>query len=122
MTDVERGLEREEAARRLAEQGPNELAQQRSTPRWRVFLRQFESPLVLILVAASGVAGWMGDVADAVAITVIVALNAAIGYVQERKAEQAMVALRTMTAPRVTVRRSGELAIVPAREVVVGDI
>jgi Ca2+-transporting ATPase len=122
VTDVGRGLEREEAARRLAEQGPNELAPPERTPTWRMILRQFESPLVLILVAASGVAGWVGDVADAVAIAVIVALNAVIGFVQERKAEQAMVALRTMTAPRATVRRSGELAIVPAREVVVGDV
>ncbi|MFO7561603.1 MAG: cation-transporting P-type ATPase [Enhygromyxa sp.] len=122
MTEVERGLEREEAARRLAEQGPNELAPQRSTPRWRLVLRQFESPLVLILVAAAAVAGALGDVPDAVAIAVIVVLNAAIGFVQERKAEQAMIALRSLTAPRATVRRSGELTVVPAREVVVGDV
>jgi Ca2+-transporting ATPase len=119
---LERGLEREDAARRLAEHGPNELAAHPSTPLWRMLLRQFESPLVLILVVASGVAAWLGDVADAVAIAVIVVLNAVIGFVQERKAEQAMVALRTMTAPRATVRRGGELAIVPAREVVVGDL
>lgn len=122
MTDIERGLERDEATRRLAEQGPNELAHHEGTPLWRLILRQFESPLVLILVAASGVAAWLGDVADALAIAAIVGLNAVIGFVQERKAEQAMVALRTMTAPRATVRRGGELMTIPAREVVVGDV
>ncbi|HLT34913.1 MAG TPA: cation-transporting P-type ATPase, partial [Enhygromyxa sp.] len=122
MSDLQRGLERDEAARRLAAQGPNELAAHRSTPLWRLILRQFESPLVLILVAAAAVAGALGDVVDAVAIAVIVALNAVIGFVQERKAERAMTALRSLTAPRATVRRSGELAAIPAREVVVGDI
>jgi P-type Ca2+ transporter type 2C len=117
-----RGLEPEEAARRLAQQGPNELVQRPATPRWKLLLRQFESPLVLILVAASVVAGVLGDLADAIAITAIVILNASIGFVQERRAEQAMVALRTMTAPRASVRRGGVLATVPASDVVVGDV
>ncbi|PRQ05449.1 Calcium-transporting ATPase 1 [Enhygromyxa salina] len=85
-------------------------------------MRQFESPLVLILLAAVVISAAVGDLTDAVAITVIVALNAIIGFAQERRAERAMAALRAMTAPRATLRRGGELLAVPAREVVVGDV
>ncbi|NVB41135.1 cation-translocating P-type ATPase [Pseudenhygromyxa sp. WMMC2535] len=122
MTPLDRGLDREEAARRLREGGPNELAAHPKTPPWRLMLRQFEDPLVLILVAAAVISGLMGDIPDAVAIAVIVSINAVIGFVQERKAERAMAALRSMTAPRAVVRRSGAMITVPAAEIVVGDL
>jgi P-type Ca2+ transporter type 2C len=122
VTTEQTGLDPREAARRLAERGPNELVAHRDTPAWRVVARQFQSPLVLILVAASIVAGILGDLADAIAIAVIVTLNAVIGFVQERRAERAMIALRSMTAPRARVRRGGEIVTVPASEVVIGDL
>jgi Ca2+-transporting ATPase len=119
---VSEGLQPEEAARRLREQGANELAQREATPAWRVMLAQFESPLVLILVASIVIAAVVGDLADAIAIAVIVAINATIGFVQERKAARAMAALRDMTAPRARVRRGGAIRSVPAAELVVGDL
>jgi len=118
----EHGLAPREAAQRLAEGGPNELTSAVDTPLWRLILDQFKSPLVLILVVAAVVSASIGDFVDAIAIAVIVGLNAAIGFVQERKAERAMNALRSMTAPRANVRRGGEVVSVPAREVVVGDV
>ncbi|MCA9681240.1 MAG: cation-translocating P-type ATPase [Myxococcales bacterium] len=122
MTPLDRGLEREEAVRRLAEGGQNVLAAQERTPPWRQVLAQIRSPLVLILIAAVVVAALMGDLPDAFAIAVIVTLNAVIGFVQERRAEEAMAALRSMTAPRAAVRRGGQLLTIPAAEVVVGDL
>ncbi|MCA9697334.1 MAG: hypothetical protein KC431_07400, partial [Myxococcales bacterium] len=76
MTPLDRGLEREEAVRRLAEGGQNVLAAQERTPPWRQILAQIRSPLVLILIAAVVVAALMGDLPDAFAIAVIVTLNA----------------------------------------------
>jgi Ca2+-transporting ATPase len=118
----DRGLTPQEAARRLERDGPNELRQHRATPIWKLILRQFESPLVLILVVAAVVSGAIGDIVDSIAISVIVLLNATVGFAQERRAEQAMAALRSMTSPRATVRRGGERKTIPAREVVVGDL
>lgn len=122
MTDPERGLDPEQAERRLHETGPNELIEHRDTPAWKVLLRQFKSPLVGILLVAAIVAGVFGDTADAIAIAVIVSINATIGFVQEQRAAKAMANLRSLTAPRARVRRGGELLTIPAREVVVGDL
>jgi Ca2+-transporting ATPase len=121
VTSIDPGLDPAHAAERLLRDGPNELRAQPPVPLWKLVLRQFESPLVLILVAAAAVSGALGDLPDAIAIAVIVLLNAAIGFAQEQRAEQAMAALRSMTAPRATVRRGGERRVIPAREVVVGD-
>jgi Ca2+-transporting ATPase len=116
------GLQPEAAARRLAQDGPNSIVQRRETPAWRLMLAQFQSPLVLILVAAIVIAAVIGDLADAIAITVIVAINATIGFFQERKAARAMAALRDMTSPRARVRRDGAIQTIPAAAVVVGDL
>jgi Ca2+-transporting ATPase len=121
MTATDPGLDPARASERLERDGPNELRAQPPVPLWRLVLRQFESPLVLILVAAAVVSAVLSDLADAIAIAVIVLLNAAIGFAQEQRAEQAMAALRSMTAPRATVRRGGERQVIPAREIVVGD-
>jgi Ca2+-transporting ATPase len=122
MPSIEPGLDPAQAAERLERDGPNELRAQPTVPLWKLVLRQFESPLVLILVVAAVASGVLGDVPDGIAITVIVLLNAVIGFAQEQRAERAMTALRSMTAPRATVRRGGERRVIPAREVVVGDV
>jgi Ca2+-transporting ATPase len=122
MPSIEPGLDPAQAAERLERDGPNELRAQPPVPLWKLVLRQFESPLVLILVVAAVASGVLGDVPDGIAITVIVLLNAVIGFAQEQRAERAMTALRSMTAPRATVRRGGERRVIPAREVVVGDV
>lgn len=116
------GLSTERARTRLVETGPNELRRAATTPVWQQVLRQFASPLVVLLLAACAVSALLGEVADAIAIGVIVVVNALVGYLQEARAERALQALRGMTAPRARVMRDGRLAMIAAAEVVAGDL
>jgi Ca2+-transporting ATPase len=116
------GLTSAEASRRLQEVGPNELRREAGTPAWRLLLAQFKSPVVGLLLAACVVSAVLDEVVDAIAIGAIVVLNAVVGFMQEHRAERAILALRAMTAPRARVMRDGTSAVVPAAEVVPGDI
>jgi Ca2+-transporting ATPase len=116
------GLTSAEAARLLAEAGPNALEHDDGPKPWVMLLGQFKSPVVLLLLGACVVSGVLREVADAVAIGTIVVLNALVGFFQEYRAERAMEALRAMTSPRARVRRDGKTALVPAAEVVPGDL
>ncbi|MCK6461866.1 MAG: HAD-IC family P-type ATPase, partial [Planctomycetes bacterium] len=116
------GLEPEEAARRLADHGANELRQEAPVRPVTLLLEQFRSLLVVLLLAAAGVSGVVGEWADAIAILAIVVLNAAIGFYQEYSAERSLAALRRMTAPRARVRRGGKSLTVPAAALVPGDV
>ncbi len=118
----ERGLSEEEAAARLASHGPNELEQVRGQSPLGIFVAQFRDVLILILLAAAGIAALLGELSDAVVIGVIVALNAIIGTVQEYRAEKALSALRRMSAPEVSVRRGGHTRRMPGRGLVPGDV
>lgn len=127
--DPQRGLSSAEAARRLAAEGPNELRSPPAVSVWRRWLAQFRSPLVYLLLGAAAVSavawvveGTAGAPVDAVVILAVVVLNAAIGFVQETKAADAVAALRTLTAPSSTVIRDGRPQRVPTTEVVRGDI
>ena len=116
------GLAAEEARRRLAEVGPNEIQRADATPAWRMLVRQFGSPLIWLLLAAAIVSAFLKEVPDAIAIAVIVVVNAFVGFFQEHRAERALLALRSMTAPRARVLRDGHQAVISAAEVVPGDI
>jgi Ca2+-transporting ATPase len=127
--DLERGLSLEEAARRLAEDGPNELRGVKAKPLWRVFLSQFHDPLIYLLLGAVAVslAAWLVEGAeswpiDSIVIGAIVVLNAVLGFVQEFRAASAVAALATMTAAASTVVRDGALATVHSSELVRGDL
>lgn len=117
-----RGLSSEESARRLTESGPNELRQGEATGLFRLFLSQFKSLLVAILVVAAIIAGVSKEWSDCFTILAIVLANGLIGFYQEFNAEKALAALRRMTAPHARVRRDGGSTVVPAREIVVGDV
>ncbi|HEX6627384.1 MAG TPA: cation-translocating P-type ATPase [Gemmatimonadaceae bacterium] len=128
-TDLHRGLTDEEAAKRLAEVGHNELTAEHGVPAWRRFLAQFRDVLVILLLVATAVsvALWFveRDSAlpyEAIAIFAVVLLNAAMGFVQETRAEAAVAALRAMSASEASVIRSGERRRVPAAELVPGDV
>ena len=121
-TRLEQGLTPEEAARRLAEFGPNELREAPRPPFWRLVLEQFSSFVVIILIVASVVSALLGDYVEAAAIMAIVLLNALIGVVQESRAEEALAALKKMAAPNALVLRGGSRLTVPSRELVPGDI
>jgi len=117
-----RGLTSELASRALRERGPNEIRRDAATSPLVVFGRQFASPVIGLLLVACAVAVALREVADAIAIGAIVVLNAFVGFFQEYRAERAVLALRSMTAPRARVVRDGRATNIPAREVVVGDV
>jgi Ca2+-transporting ATPase len=116
------GLSVHEAAMRLAQSGPNEIARERPTSAWKLLRSQFASPLVLLLIAACGVSAWLGEVADAIAIGAIVLINGIVGFLQEHRAERAIHALRALTAPRARVIRDGRAEVIDAARVVKGDV
>ena len=120
--DPNRGLTFAEANRRLQEFGYNELVAARGATLLQQFLGQFTDFVVLILIAAAIVSGLVGEVVDALAILVIVLLNGILGFVQEFRAEQALQALKRLTAPTATVLREGRPHEIPARQIAPGDI
>jgi P-type Ca2+ transporter type 2C len=116
------GLSRDEAAARLRRFGPNRL-EEAPPPSWLVLVvRQFRSPLIYILVAALGVTVLLGETLDASVIAVVLALNAVIGFAQERKAEQAVHALMGLVVSHARVIRSSEEWDVDSSEIVPGDV
>ena len=123
------GLSEPEARRRLAQDGPNELAAAAPVPAWRLLLRQFQDPLIYLLLAAIAVAlaawwleGRMGWPVDAIVIALIVVLNGVLGYAQQARAESAAAALARMTTVTSAVVRDGQPRRVPSAELVVGDL
>ena len=121
-THLERGLTRQEAEARLGKFGPNELTE-RPRPGFLALLwDQFNNYLVIILIIAALVSLALGEYVDSIAIMFIVVLNAVVGVIQESKAEQALAALKRMSAPNVQVIRDGQQLSVPGREIVGGDI
>ena len=116
------GLSQMEAARRLAEQGPNELQERGSKSPWLILTEQFIAPLVVILLVAAVVSVSLGEYKEATVISLIVALNALLGFSQEYRAEKAMAALKALAVPVVKVRREGRWQELSAPELVVGDI
>ena len=118
----ESGLTAEEAAKRLSEGGVNELTEGKRISAGLIFLRQFKSLVIWILIVAGAVVGMLGETVEAVAILVIVVLNAVIGFYQEYGAEKSIAALKLMTAPKATVRRGNETLSIAASDVVAGDL
>jgi len=116
------GLSAQEAASRLATDGPNELKESKRFNPLKMFFSQFKSLIIWILLAAGAVSGILGETRDALAIFAIVILNAVIGFYQEYKAEQSITALKKLTAPQGKVRRSGHITTVPASSIVAGDV
>ena len=116
------GLSASEAVKRLAANGPNELKEGKRISQLQIFLGQFKSLIIWILIAAGVISGMLGEVVDAVAILAIVVLNAAIGFYQEFNAEKSIAALKKMTAPQAKVRRDEKIVSIPSSEIVVGDI
>ncbi len=133
-TDIEAGLTAQQAAQRLRDSGPNELRSAPHVPAWRRLLRQFQDPLIYLLLAAITIAllawgmegtdseGRHGWPVDAIVIAIIVILNGVLGYVQEAKAADAVAALARMTAVTSGVLRDGRVQRVPSAALVRGDV
>ena len=116
------GLTADDAAARLARFGRNALPPPTRTPAWRRFLRHFNDPLILFLLAAAIVAAFLRHYVDAGVIAAVVLVNAVVGHVQEGRAEQALSALRSMLAPFARALRDGERVQLPVADLVPGDV
>jgi Ca2+-transporting ATPase len=116
------GLSTQDADRRLATNGPNELKARRRIRPVQIFLGQFKSLIIWILIVAGVLSGILGEAVDAIAILVIVALNAVIGFYQEFNAEKSIAALHKMIAPQARVRRGGAVLSIPSSGIVTGDL
>ncbi|MGD8752158.1 MAG: cation-translocating P-type ATPase, partial [Anaerolineales bacterium] len=121
-TSEQNGISPKEAERRLEKFGYNKLAEAPPTSFWQLVWEQFNNFVVILLVAAAVISALLGDWVEAAAIMAIVFLNAALGVIQERRAEEALAALRQLAAPEANVVRGGHRIVVPARELVPGDI
>ena len=128
LSTTQEGLSDAEAAKRLAAYGPNNLRQKKAKSVWRMIWEQLTDVMVLILIAAAAFSFVMSffedgeGLAECIVILVVVALNATVGVVQEKKAANALEALKNMTAPTARVLREGEESVVPASQLVPGDI
>lgn len=116
------GLTNEQAKRRLEEEGPNALPEEKSRSLFSIFLSQFNSPLIYVLFGAAAIVLWLGEILDAVVITGVLILNSLIGTFQEGKARSTLSALKNFTTTEATVIRGGEELTIPDHEVVPGDI
>jgi Ca2+-transporting ATPase len=122
LSTTEKGLTSEEAKKRLKKYGLNKLAEQEKINRFKIFLHQFASPLIYILIIAGVVTIAFKEYIDAGVIFAVVILNAIIGYIQEYKAEQSVRALKKMLVSKARVLRDGIEKEVNSEEVVPGDI
>ena len=116
------GLGSAQAASRLAAHGPNKLAEAKKDSPLVMFLKQFANPLLVILLVGAVISGYTGHWVDAIAIFLIVVINAAISFLQEFKAEKSIAALSEMAAPMANVRRDGDWREIPAVDIVPGDV
>jgi P-type Ca2+ transporter type 2C len=128
-SDAGSGLTQAEARARLERDGRNEIQHEAPTPAWKRLLAQFKNVLVILLLIAAAISAVLWGIEreaalpyEALAILAVVLLNAALGFVQEARAESAVAALRQMAAAQAHVVRDGERRTVPAAEIVPGDI
>jgi Ca2+-transporting ATPase len=121
-TDLLNGLTPDEARRRLERVGPNELKHETAVSPITIFIHQFKNILIVILIVAVVLSALVGELVDAAVILIIVVFCAALGFVQEYRAERALEALKKMLSSTVTVIRNGSTSDLAATEVVPGDI
>jgi Ca2+-transporting ATPase len=128
-TDAQRGLTEDDVRTRRKRCGPNELAAEKPVPGWRRLLAQFRDVLVILLLVATAISAGLWTIErdtplpyEAIAIFAVVLLNAAMGFVQESRAEAAVAALRAMSADNAAVIRDGERRSILASAIVPGDV
>lgn len=121
-TDLERGLGEEEATRRLETHGKNELPEEKPERFWRIFIRQFQSPLIYVLFVACIIVFALGELTDGFVILFVLIFNAVVGALQEGKAARTLSALKRLSETSATVVRDGEERVIDDTKVVPGDI
>jgi Ca2+-transporting ATPase len=121
-TPPDTGLTSAEAAHRLDIYGPNQLTEAAGVTFWQMLIDQFNNFVVIMLIVAAIISAVLGDWEEALAILAIVILNATLGVIQERRAEQALAALKKLAAPEAQVLRDGQRQSLPSTRLVPGDI
>lgn len=121
-TNTKEGLAPSAAQERLAGHGKNELAEKRGESPLKLLLNQFKDFMVLVLAGATVVSGLLGEMLDALTIIAIIVLNGLLGFYQEFRAERSLRALKELSAPHAKVIRGGVQELVPASELVPGDV
>ena len=120
--DITYGLAEEAIKQRQQQYGANTILTKEGRGVWRILLQQFSDFMIIVLIFAAIVSGLVGEPQDAIAIIVIVLLNAVIGFVQGFRAEKALAALKQLAAPSATVRRNGQIVLIPSDQLVPGDV
>ncbi len=118
----EKGLSNHDAEQRLHSFGFNEIQAAKEDSALKILLRQFSSPLVIILILALIISYFLGEKIDSVVIAVIIVMNAFLGFVQEYRAEKALEALQKIASPKAVVLREGKETIIESKNVVPGDV
>ena len=116
------GLSEDEALERLQEYGPNEIQEGKRKTLLGRLLGQFKDVMVIILLIAAAISGFMSELADTAIILVVVIINAVLGVMQESKAEKALEALKKMSSPQVKVKRGGIVKQINTQQVIPGDV
>jgi Mg2+-importing ATPase len=117
-----KGLDNKEAKRRLDLYGKNELVGQKGKPAWEIFISQFKNPLIIILLIATLISGFLGEYISAIIIFVMVFMSAILAFFQEYHSEKIMQALKNKVALRTSVIREGKIKQINAAELVIGDV
>ena len=116
------GLSTREAKIRLAQHGSNEIEKPDKKTPFKIFISQFQNPLIYVLIGATAIAAFLGDVTEALIILAIVLVNAILGFIQEYRSEKALEELRKYVSMTARVMRDGQVMEVAVRELVPGDI
>ena len=114
-------LSSEQAKKNQEQYGLNELVEGKKKSIAQIFLEQYKDFLVIILIAAAIISGFLGDVESAAVILIVITINAILGTVQTVKAEQSLNSLKELSAPEAKVMRDGVLMQIPSRDVTISD-
>ena len=117
-----KGLTSKQAEKLLEEYGENVIESKKGNGPLKIFAGQFKDVMVMILLGATVVSVFLGEIYDAVTIILIVLLNAILGFIQEYRTEKTLEALKNMTAPTAKVLRDGKKKTIPAAQLVPDDI
>jgi Ca2+-transporting ATPase len=121
-TNLESGLNRPEAEKRILEYGLNQLKAKKGISALAIFIEQFQNFIIWILIAAALVSGLLKEWVDAFAIIAIIILNAILGFIQEYRAEKSLAALKKLASPLSKVIRGGQYEVIPSANLVPGDL
>lgn len=122
LRSTDKGLSKTEAADRLKHLGSNQLEHAKHTSSFRIFVRQFKNLLVVILIVSASLSFYLSNVKTAIIMLLIALMNAAVGFLQEHKAESLLAALESLVVPQAKVLRHGRVEEIASSELVPGDI